>query len=92
MEALAHTLPYEVTLMGGTQAGTPLPQERWAGAKAPALVIVGGASPPWLHAGAKQLVERLQRAELLVLEGTDHSVAIMAPQAIAPTLIEFLGG
>lgn len=90
MEALAHTLAYDIAVMGDTQAGQPLPQERWAAERAPALVIVGGESPPWMHAGAKELAALLPEAELIVLDGTDHSVAIAAPQAIAPTLIEFL--
>ena len=90
MEQLAHTLAYDITLMGDTQAGKPLPRDRWSGETPAALVLVGTASEPWLHAGARELVERLPRARLQVLEGQDHSVAVMAPKAIAPALVEFL--
>lgn len=91
MEALAHTLVYDVTVMGGTQAGKPLPAERWSTATASTLVLAGGASPPWLHAGARALGEVLPHAEHFTLEGQDHSVAVMAPQALVPVLVEFLG-
>jgi pimeloyl-ACP methyl ester carboxylesterase len=90
LEALAHTLAYDGTLMGGTQSGKPLPTERWAGAKAPTLVLCGGASDPWLHAGSTAIADLLPGAELLVLEGLDHSAAVTRPQALAPVLIEFL--
>ena len=90
MERSAHTLVYDGTLMGDTQAGKPLPAARWATAKAPALVLSGGASDAWLHAAAEALAALLPDAEHRVLEGLDHSAAIMAPQKLAPVLTEFL--
>ena len=90
MERSAHTLVYDGTLMGDTQAGKPLPAARWATAKAPALVLSGGASDAWLHAAAGALAALLPDAEHRVLEGLDHSAAIMAPQKLVPVLNEFL--
>jgi pimeloyl-ACP methyl ester carboxylesterase len=92
LAGLAHTLPHDFAVMGGTQSGQPLPVERWAGAKMPALVLCGGASDPWLHAGSAALADLLPGAELRVLAGLDHSAATTRPQALAPVLVEFLGG
>jgi pimeloyl-ACP methyl ester carboxylesterase len=89
LEALAHTLAYDGTLMGGTQAGQPLPTGRWTAVEAPALVMSGGASDAWLHTAAGAAAELLPRAEHRVLKGLDHSAAITAPQVLAPVLVEF---
>ena len=90
LERVAHTLVYDLKLMGDTQAGKPLPAERWKTAKAPALVLSGGASEPWLHAAAEALAKLLPDGEHRVLEGLDHSAAVMAPQKLVPVLTEFL--
>lgn len=91
LEALAHTLAYDGALMGDTQAGKPLPAARWATAKAPTLVMDGGASDPWLGEAAQALAALLPDAERLTLDGLDHSAATMAPQALVPALREFFG-
>ena len=90
MERTAHTLAYDGRLMGDTQAGKPLPAERWKTAKAPALVLSGGASEPWLHAAAEALAALLPDAEHRVLEGLDHAAAVMAAEKLVPVLAEFL--
>ena len=89
LEGLAHTLPYDMTLMDGTQSGKPLPSERWVGARSRTLVLCGGASDPWLHAGSASLADLLPGAAHRVLEGLDHSSPSTRPQAVAPVLIEF---
>ena len=89
LESRAHTLAYDGTLMGDTQAGKPLPTTRWAAAVMPALVLSGGASEPWLRAAAEATAELLPGAEHRVLEGLDHSAAVMAPEVLAPVLVEF---
>jgi pimeloyl-ACP methyl ester carboxylesterase len=89
MEAVAHTLAYDGTIMGGTMSGKPLPTERakqWTAATMPTLVITGGNSEAFFHAGAQALVDILPHARHRILEGQDHAVA---PTALAPVLIEF---
>ena len=88
LEKLAHTLVYDGLLMGGTQAGKPLPKERWAGATSPLLVVDGAKSDAWLHAAADALAAVVPKAQRRTLAGQDHSVE---PAAIAPVLIEFFG-
>ena len=54
LEAVAHTLAYDGTVMGDTMGGSPEPLERWASLGVPTLVMAGGASPPWQRARRAQ--------------------------------------
>jgi len=55
MTGMAHTLPYDLAILSGTQEGQPLPVKRWAATTAPTLVVVGGQSEAFFHHGAKAL-------------------------------------
>jgi len=83
MEAVAHTLIYDVTIMGGNNA---LPTERVASVRVPTLVIDGGASPAWMHHAAQAVADALPNAQRCTLPGQTHGVAA---EAIAPVLEEF---
>jgi pimeloyl-ACP methyl ester carboxylesterase len=87
---LAHTLPYDIAVMGGTQQGRPLEAAEWAGATAPVLVLTGGKSPAGFHDAARALAEVLPSATHRALPGLDHGAVMMAPKKLAPTLTEFL--
>jgi pimeloyl-ACP methyl ester carboxylesterase len=92
MEAVAHTLPYDFTLMRGTQTGKPIPPERvkqWKAATMPALLIAGENSGEFFHHTAAMLVNTLPNAQCRTLEGQDHAVS---GEALAPMLKEFLAG
>jgi len=84
-EALAHTLAYDATIMGDYS----LPTARAAAVAAPTIVIAGGASPEWMRDTAQALVDLLPDAQISILEGQEHNVA---PEAIAPVLVEFFNG
>ena len=88
-EKLAHTLPYDMAVMGDTLFGKPLPADRWKSARMPVLVLDGGKSGAWLRNSARSLSEVLPGAKLRTLEGQDHSAPSMAPQVLAPVLIDF---
>jgi len=92
LEELAHTIPYDLRILGDTQRGNPLPTDRWGSMHAPTLVLDGGLSPIWLRNAAQALVTVLYDAEGFTLDGQDHVVATFAPQVLAPVLIDFLGG
>lgn len=81
-EALAHTLAYDATIMGDGS----LPTERAASVTAPALVLAGGASFPFMRDTARALADALPHGQYRTLEGQDHNVA---PEALAPVLEEF---
>ena len=80
-EAFAHTLIYDATIMGDFS----LPTERMATVTVPTLVIDGGETP-WLTHAAQAVVDALPNAQRRTLKGQPHNVA---PEALAPALVEF---
>lgn len=92
MEQMAHTIAYDGMVMGDTQAGKPLPAQRWAAATMPTLVLDGEKSDPFLRHAAEALANILPKAQRRTLEGQDHSVAHRAPEALVPVLVEFFNG
>ena len=89
LEAVAHTLPYDIAVLGGNMAGKPLPAEKWTSVTIPVLVMDGGASPPWIRNTAQTLADALPSAEHRTLDGQTHSAA---PDVLAPELERFFGG
>jgi pimeloyl-ACP methyl ester carboxylesterase len=89
MKAMAHTAPYDLMILAGTQSGKPLPADRWAPATSPTMVAVGAKSEPFFHAGAKALTGILPGVQYRALEGLDHSAVLMAPGAIAAAMRQF---
>jgi pimeloyl-ACP methyl ester carboxylesterase len=86
LKAVASTLPYDAAVMGDTQAGNPLPADRWDELTMPTLVVVGGKSPSWMQHGTHALADVLPNARHRVLDGQTHMVK---PKALAPVLVEF---
>ena len=81
-EALAHTLPYDATIMGDYS----LPAERAARVTVPTLVIDGGGSFGFMGPAADALVEALPDGHRRTLDGQEHNVD---PAVLAPVLREF---
>ena len=88
MKGIAHTVPYDLSIVADNQVGEPLPADRWTGVTMPTLVMVGGKSPAFFHNGTRQLADRLPEAEHRVVDGQTHMVR---PRAVAPVLGAFLG-
>ncbi|HEX6231414.1 MAG TPA: alpha/beta hydrolase [Actinomycetota bacterium] len=89
LERLAHTLPYDVRILGDGTSGRPLPAGRWASVAVPTLVMVGGDSPPWQRTSARGLAEILPDARYRALAGQTHA---FEPAVLAPVLLGFLAG
>jgi pimeloyl-ACP methyl ester carboxylesterase len=89
LEAVAHTLAYDGTVMGDTLSGSPEPLERWASLNVPTLVMAGGASPPWQRAAARALASVLPDARRCTLADQDHGPA---DDVLAPVLVDFFTG
>lgn len=89
MADIAHTIPYDLAVLAGTQAGKPLPADRWTSVQCPVMVLVGSRSEPFFHSGAKALVGILHNARYQSLQGRDHSAVLMAPKALASATREF---
>jgi pimeloyl-ACP methyl ester carboxylesterase len=85
LKAVAHTLPYDATIMGNWS----VPTERAAQVHVPALVMHGGKTDARLSRAAVALSAALPNAETRVLAGQDHNVAA---GALAPVLREFFLG
>ncbi len=86
LKAVAHTIPYDFTILGDTGSGRPLPAGQWASATMPTLVMDGGKSPVWMRHATQALAAMLPSAEYRTLEGQTH---MLKPEAIAPVLVEF---
>ena len=82
-EAIAHTLPYDATIMGDYS----VPTERAASVTSPTLVLAGGADFPWMRETARMLADAIPNGRTRILEGQGHNV----DQALLATvLVEFL--
>jgi len=86
IEAVAHTIPYDGTIMGDTMSGNPATLRKWASVTVPTLVMVGGASPAFFHNGTQALVGLLPNAVYRTLAGQDHGPA---DEVLTPALVEF---
>jgi hypothetical protein len=86
LKTIAHTLPYDITIMSAYQKGQPLPAGRWSSVEVPALLLTGGKSPDWIKNAMHALADALPNAEERTLEGQTH---VVKPKATAPALLEF---
>lgn len=83
---IAHTLPYDMTILAPYQAGRRPPIDRWQDVRIPVLVMVGGKSPAWFHNGTQALANVLPDATHRVVRGQTHNVKA---KALAPPLKQF---
>ncbi len=87
--AMAHTMVYDSEVMGDISRGGMVPFDLVELVKAPALVLVGGASPAWMIETGKQISDAMPNGRHRVLEGQEH---VVAPEILAPVLAEFFVG
>jgi pimeloyl-ACP methyl ester carboxylesterase len=93
LKAVAHTLPFDATIMRGYMEGRPLPAGRWASVTMPTLVMCGASkeTPAFFVHAARAVTAALPDARLVQRRGLGHTKALNAP-VIAATLTEFLTG
>ena len=84
LEALAHTLVYDETIMGDNS----FPGQRLASVTTPVLALDGGASPAWAGHATQAIADTLPDARRRTLAGQTHGAA---PEVIAPVLKAFFG-
>jgi pimeloyl-ACP methyl ester carboxylesterase len=87
LEALAPTLAYDHTALLGPDAAVPT--ETAARVRVPTLVIVGGASFPFMGVTAHTLVDALPNGQLATLDGQTHTIL---PEILAPVLVAYFNG
>ena len=83
LEALAHTLVYDATIIGDLS----LPTALIASIVTPTLVICGEESGPFLRNAAHAVVATLPNGRICTLDGQTHDIS---PEATAPVIAEFL--
>ena len=86
LKAVAHTLPYDITIVQDNQQGKPYTKDRWPRVTVPTLVVDGGKSPEWMRHAMSALTGVLPNATQRTLEGQTHMVKA---KVIAPVLAEF---
>ncbi|SRR5579883_1407511 len=86
LKAVAHTLPYDITIMNVHPSGTSLSATRWTSVTAPVLVMDGGKSPQWMRNTTRELAAVVPGARHRTLEGQTHMVK---PDVLAPQLVSF---
>jgi pimeloyl-ACP methyl ester carboxylesterase len=85
LTSVAHTLPYDIRIVGPLQLGKPLPNNRWT-TTVPTLVADGGKSPAWIRNAMKELASVLPNSTHRTLEGQTH---MLKPEVLTPVLMEF---
>jgi len=86
LKTVAHTVPYDVTIVRPHQIGEPIPAGRWDGATMPVLAVGGGKSETWMQNAQRAIAETLPNADHRTLEGQNH---MLQAKAIAPLLRDF---
>jgi len=84
LQALAHTLPYDLAL-----GGAGIPQDYLATITVPALVLGGEKSPEWFRHTVQATAAAIPGARLTMVPGVDHMVPA---EVIAPVLADFFLG
>jgi pimeloyl-ACP methyl ester carboxylesterase len=90
MCGMANTIPYDLAILEGTQAGQALPAGRWKNTSAAVKVAVGSKSEPFFHSGAEALVQMVPAAEYQSLAGLNHGALLLAPKALGKDVQSFL--
>ncbi len=85
LEALAHTLVYDATVMGDST----LPAGVAASVHVPTLVLTGSDTGAWADNAAQALTAALPASRHRVLEGQNHAVAW---DVLAPALRGYFAG
>jgi len=86
LKLVAHTLPWDLRVLGSDGRGSKLPTDRWA-VKVPTLAMDGGKSPEYLRNAMKNVAEVLGAdTEYRTLPGQTH---LYKSSVMAPELVEF---
>ena len=83
LEAMAHTLVYEATILGDGQ----LPLDRARAIRVPTLAIAAGAGPPFMRETAEALARAVPDGRALVLDNATHDLVPERARAAAPAVL-----
>jgi pimeloyl-ACP methyl ester carboxylesterase len=83
LTGVAHTLPYDLTIVVAHEQGRPLPDGHYDAVRAATLVIAGGKSPEYLRNAQAAIAAAVPQARLETLEGQTHMIK---PKVVAPVI------
>lgn len=83
--AAAHTVPRELRV---EEAGV-LDLDRLEGLEVPTLLLVGGDSRRFVHDDAAGVADRLENAEVMILDGHEHVAHYVDPPLVAKTIADW---
>ena len=86
MTGIAHTLPYDLSIVNAHQQGEPLPEGRYADVDQETLVIAGGKSPKHMRNAQAGIAAAVPNARLETLAGQTHMIK---PKATCPVITRF---
>jgi pimeloyl-ACP methyl ester carboxylesterase len=89
LTGVAHTLPYDLSIVIEHEQGRPLPAGHYAEVAAETLVMAGGKSPEYMRNAQAAIAEAVPKARLETLAGQTHMIK---PKVVAPVLARFLDG
>jgi pimeloyl-ACP methyl ester carboxylesterase len=85
LTAVAHTLPYDFSIVLPFEQGEPLPARHYAAVEPETLVIAGGKSPEYMRNAQAAIAAQLPHGRLMTLPGQTHMVKA---KATTPVLAE----
>jgi hypothetical protein len=87
MTGIAHTLPYDLSLVVPHAQGVPLPGGYYDDVEQDTLVLAGGKSPAYMRNAQEAIAGAVPRGRLETLPGQTHMIK---PKAVAPVVTAFL--
>jgi len=87
MTGVAHTLPYDLSIVIDHEQGRPLPAGYYDDVRSDTLVIAGGKSPEYMRNAQAAIADAVPTARLEILPGQTHMVK---PKVVAPVVTRFL--
>ncbi|MGZ4470171.1 MAG: alpha/beta fold hydrolase [Nocardioidaceae bacterium] len=89
LTGVAHTLPYDLSIVVGHQQGEPVPAGYYDEVTPETLVVAGGKSPAYMRNAQAAIAQAVPHCRLETLPGQTHMVK---PKVLAPVLAGFLHG
>ena len=89
MTGVAHTLPYDLSIVVPFQQGRSLPEGRYDDVSPTTLMIAGSKSPDYMRNAQARIAESVPDARLVTLDGQTHMIKA---KVTAPVITEFFLG
>lgn len=89
LTAVAHTLPYDLSIVIGHEQGRPLPAGYYERVEPQTLVVAGGKSPEYMRNAQAAIADAVPKGRLETVPGQTHMIK---PKVVGPVLSRFLVG